>query len=218
MLHLRLIIFSMGGDAHVDIDVLLTIDFVNLKIKPTQSFGYSYRDVLCVYIHRGKCMSIYIYTVFLKNKFYIFLWILGLKKDTQGWTLSCKCHGTSPPLATHRQPYSQSTPTESYVRERKDRTGVCRRAGRQRCSSSTWGPMSYLHWGLKNRLNLLKFSWSDLAGQTSFHMGPNFDRCSPPSLTPTPLRGGAKNRIQGSHKLLHVWWVTSKTYIWSGSK
>jgi hypothetical protein len=61
MLHLRLIIFSMEGDAHVDIDVLLTIDFVNLKIKPTQSFGYSYRDVLCVYIHRGKCSYVYEY-------------------------------------------------------------------------------------------------------------------------------------------------------------
>jgi outer membrane protein W len=50
VLHLRLIILSVGDDVTVDSDVLLVIDFVNLKIKPTQSFKDAHRGKVCVHI------------------------------------------------------------------------------------------------------------------------------------------------------------------------
>jgi hypothetical protein len=47
-------------------------DFVNLKIKPAQSFGSAHRGRVCVRVFIGvsthTCMSIYICTVFLKKK------------------------------------------------------------------------------------------------------------------------------------------------------
>jgi hypothetical protein len=62
----------MGDDVSVDNDTLLVTDFVNLKIKSAQSFGYAHRDRLCVCVFIGVsayiCMSIYIYTVFLKTQ------------------------------------------------------------------------------------------------------------------------------------------------------
>jgi hypothetical protein len=48
VLYLRLIILSVGGDVSIDSDVLMVIDFMNLKIKLTQSFGYAHRDRVCV--------------------------------------------------------------------------------------------------------------------------------------------------------------------------
>jgi hypothetical protein len=51
------------------------IDFMNFKIKPTQSFRGVYRDSVCVHIFIGVSVHIYIYisiciyTVFLKNIF-----------------------------------------------------------------------------------------------------------------------------------------------------
>jgi hypothetical protein len=46
-------------------------DFVNLKIKPTQSFGGVYRGSVRVHIFievsARTCMSIYVCTVFLKK-------------------------------------------------------------------------------------------------------------------------------------------------------
>jgi hypothetical protein len=47
VLHLRLIILSVGGDVPVDSEALLVTDFVNLKIKLTQSFRGAYRGI-CV--------------------------------------------------------------------------------------------------------------------------------------------------------------------------
>jgi hypothetical protein len=50
VLHLRLIILSVGGDISVDSETLLMIDFVNIKIKPTQSFGVAHRGRVCIYV------------------------------------------------------------------------------------------------------------------------------------------------------------------------
>jgi hypothetical protein len=88
MLHLRLIILSVGGDVRVDSEtllitdfinlkikpaqsLLLVTDFVNLKIKPTQSFKDAYISRMCVRVFIGvnthTRMNIYISTVFLKK-------------------------------------------------------------------------------------------------------------------------------------------------------
>jgi hypothetical protein len=62
----------MGGDVPVDSETFLMIKFVNLKIKPTQSFEYTHSDRMRV--HRGEYSHIYIYinnyicTVFLRKK------------------------------------------------------------------------------------------------------------------------------------------------------
>jgi hypothetical protein len=50
VLYLQLIILLVGGDAPVDSDTLLVIDFVNLNIKPAQSFGYAHRVRIYVYV------------------------------------------------------------------------------------------------------------------------------------------------------------------------
>jgi hypothetical protein len=40
----------VGGDISVDSNALLMIDFINLKIKLTQSFKYTHKDRVCMYI------------------------------------------------------------------------------------------------------------------------------------------------------------------------
>jgi hypothetical protein len=49
------------GDVPVDSEMFLMTDFVNFKIKPTQSFGGDYRDSVCVCVFIGvsacTCMS-----------------------------------------------------------------------------------------------------------------------------------------------------------------
>jgi hypothetical protein len=63
--------FFSGSCVSVDSDVLLITDFVNLKIKPAQFFRVVHSDRVCICIFIGVsthiCMSIYVYTVFLKN-------------------------------------------------------------------------------------------------------------------------------------------------------
>jgi hypothetical protein len=50
MLHLRLIILSVGGNISVDSETLLVTDFVNLKIKCR----------VCVCVHRGRvCVCVH---------------------------------------------------------------------------------------------------------------------------------------------------------------
>jgi hypothetical protein len=70
VLHLRLIILSVGGDVLVDSESLLVTDFVNLKIKPAQFFKGAHRDSVCMHVFIGvsarTCMSICVCTVFLK--------------------------------------------------------------------------------------------------------------------------------------------------------
>jgi hypothetical protein len=59
-------------DVLVDSDALLVTDFVNLKIKSTQSFRGAHKDRLCVRVFirvsAHTYMSIYVCTVFLKKE------------------------------------------------------------------------------------------------------------------------------------------------------
>jgi hypothetical protein len=59
------------SDVPIDSDALLMTDFVNLKIKPTQSFKSAHRGRMCVRVFIGvsvhTCMHICVYTVFLKK-------------------------------------------------------------------------------------------------------------------------------------------------------
>jgi hypothetical protein len=61
----------VGGDFPVDSDALLVTDFVNLKIRLTQSFGGAHMGRVCVRVFIGvsahTCTSICVCTVFLKN-------------------------------------------------------------------------------------------------------------------------------------------------------
>jgi hypothetical protein len=57
-------------DVTVDSKTLLMIDFVNINIKLTQSFGDAHRDKICIHvfieISAHIYMSIYVYIVFKK--------------------------------------------------------------------------------------------------------------------------------------------------------
>jgi hypothetical protein len=61
----------VGDDVPVDSDVLLMTDFVNLNIKPAQSFECAHRGRVYMRVFIGvsahSCMSICICTVFLKK-------------------------------------------------------------------------------------------------------------------------------------------------------
>jgi hypothetical protein len=62
----------MGGNVPIDSEKLLVTDFVNLKIKSTQSFRYTHRDMMCICVFIGvivhTCMIIYhLYCVSQKN-------------------------------------------------------------------------------------------------------------------------------------------------------
>jgi hypothetical protein len=63
----------VGGDIPADSEMFLVTDFMNLKIKSAQSFGGAHRGRVCVRVFIGvsarTCMSIYVYTVFLKKNF-----------------------------------------------------------------------------------------------------------------------------------------------------
>jgi hypothetical protein len=48
VLHLRLIILSVGGDIPIDSEALLVTDFVNFKIKPAQFFGGVHIVMMCI--------------------------------------------------------------------------------------------------------------------------------------------------------------------------
>jgi hypothetical protein len=61
----------VGDDVSVNSDVLLVIDFVNLKIKPTQSFGCAHR-VRCACVHRNEYLYVYeyLYLYYISKKHY----------------------------------------------------------------------------------------------------------------------------------------------------
>jgi hypothetical protein len=63
--------FLVGCDVPIDSETLLVTDFVNLKIKPVQSFGCAHRIRVCVHAFIGMgdhtYMSICVYTVFFKK-------------------------------------------------------------------------------------------------------------------------------------------------------
>jgi hypothetical protein len=71
LIGVRLIIFLVRGDVPVDSKALLVTDFVNLKIKPDQSFEGAHMDRVCVRVFIGvsarTCMSIYFKLCFLKK-------------------------------------------------------------------------------------------------------------------------------------------------------
>jgi hypothetical protein len=52
------------SDFSVNSEMLLVTDFVNLKIKPTQSFKDAYMDRIYVRVHIGECSYVYEYLRF----------------------------------------------------------------------------------------------------------------------------------------------------------
>jgi hypothetical protein len=66
--------FLVGGNVLIDSETLLVIDFVNLKIKPAQSFGGDHRSTMCVHVFievsAHTYMSICVCPVFLKIYIY----------------------------------------------------------------------------------------------------------------------------------------------------
>jgi hypothetical protein len=71
MLYLRLIILSVKDDVSIDSDALLLTDFMNFKIKLTQSFRCAHRSKVCMCVFIGVsthiCINICVYTVFLEK-------------------------------------------------------------------------------------------------------------------------------------------------------
>jgi hypothetical protein len=58
----------VGDDVSVDSESLLVIDFVNLKIKPTQFFRGKHRGRVCVYIKRSEYLYVeYFFCAVLKK-------------------------------------------------------------------------------------------------------------------------------------------------------
>jgi hypothetical protein len=55
--------FVVGDDVHIDSEVFLVIDFVNLKIKSVQFFrsAHRYRLYICTCVHRSECSYVYKY-------------------------------------------------------------------------------------------------------------------------------------------------------------
>jgi hypothetical protein len=49
----------VGSDVPIDSETLLMTDFVNFKIKPTQSFGGAHRSTMCVCVFIGVTARIY---------------------------------------------------------------------------------------------------------------------------------------------------------------
>jgi hypothetical protein len=84
VLHLQLIILSVGDDVPVDSESLLVTDFVNLKIKPAQFFGDAHNGRVCMCVFIGvsarTCMSICILkkNTGLKREKRIGIWITNL--------------------------------------------------------------------------------------------------------------------------------------------
>jgi hypothetical protein len=68
----RLIILLGGDDVPINSETLLIIDFINLKIKLTQSFKVAYRDMMYVRVFIEVSVHTYISicvcTVFLKKE------------------------------------------------------------------------------------------------------------------------------------------------------
>jgi hypothetical protein len=61
----------VGDDVPINSETILITDFVNLKIKPTQSFECAYRGRMCMIMFIGvsthTCMNICVCTVFFKK-------------------------------------------------------------------------------------------------------------------------------------------------------
>jgi hypothetical protein len=63
--------FFSGRRRPIDSETLLVTDFMNLKIKPTQSFRGTHRNRVYVYVHMNECLYVYeylcLYCVFFKR-------------------------------------------------------------------------------------------------------------------------------------------------------
>jgi hypothetical protein len=57
----------MRNDVFIDSEILLMIDFVNLKIKPTQSFKNAHRGNAYVCVHRSEYSYMYKFILCLKK-------------------------------------------------------------------------------------------------------------------------------------------------------
>jgi hypothetical protein len=68
VLYLQLIIFSVKGDVPVDNETLLVTDFVNLKIKPIQSFRGAHKDRVYVRVFIGVSARTYMRIYVLKKE------------------------------------------------------------------------------------------------------------------------------------------------------
>jgi hypothetical protein len=58
----------MKSDVFINSETFLVTDFMNLKIKPTQSFRYAHRDEKYVYVFIRMGAHTYINMCFLKKK------------------------------------------------------------------------------------------------------------------------------------------------------
>jgi hypothetical protein len=63
----------VGADIIIDSNTLLVTDFMNLKIKPTQFFKGTHRDMMYMYIFIEVSDHLYfIYTLFIKK-----IWVMS---------------------------------------------------------------------------------------------------------------------------------------------
>jgi hypothetical protein len=66
----------VGDTVLIDNEMLLVTDFVNLKIKSSQSFRDDYRSIIYVCVYISECSYIYypyLYCVFLKRAMLVIL-------------------------------------------------------------------------------------------------------------------------------------------------
>jgi hypothetical protein len=83
VLYLRLIILLVEGDVPVDSEMLLVIDFVNIKIKPTQSFRCAHRGRVCMHIFIGVSVYAYLHLYYIsKKEFYQRYAVIFLQKSS----------------------------------------------------------------------------------------------------------------------------------------
>jgi hypothetical protein len=66
----------VGGTVPIDNEMLLVTDFVNLKIKSSQSFRCAYKSRMHVCVYRSDCSYmyyLYLYCVFFKRAMLVIL-------------------------------------------------------------------------------------------------------------------------------------------------
>jgi hypothetical protein len=116
VLYLQLIIFSVGGNVRINSETLCVTDFMNLKIKSAQSFGIVHSDRVYVRVFIGVsthiCISIYIYTVFLKKP----IVVLGPFRRLAGPMILGRVSLRGRPDLFGRGPASWATLKRNFVR------------------------------------------------------------------------------------------------------
>jgi hypothetical protein len=137
MLHLRLIILSVGGDVLVGSETLLINDFVNLKMKAAQSFECAHGDRVCTCIHISDYSYVYEVSVFvLVSKKYsveaTVKYAHGVRSCTDAFSLHARASRvhTDPPV-----PVMRARPVSGLVPRRADHDSASKRPGRARGST-----------------------------------------------------------------------------------